>query len=136
MSIVYAPAPDALVSITDITVGQDHNIWFSQSTSTIGRLTPGGDVTQFPLSPSVNIDPTGSITAGPDGNVWFALDNGEIGRITTSGEITYFTLPDSSAEVSLSAEGPDRAVWFTQNYPDTDLLNGLIWGTKFGRITV
>src|SRR5438034_11666703 len=42
----------------------------------IGRITPAGVITEFPLPPNLNCPPNGSnsplgITAGPDGNLWF-----------------------------------------------------------------
>jgi streptogramin lyase len=149
-SIVYTPDLKALVSIADIAVGPDHTLWFTQMSNTIntsgspgtapfvgsiGRLTPSGDATLFPLPSSVSSTPA-AITAGPDGALWFAAASGKIGRITTSGQVTSFPLPDSSAVVGPMTEGPGSAVWFTQNYPDIDPLNGLIWGTKIGRISV
>ena len=53
-----------------ITAGPDGNLWFTGS-SAIGRITPSGTITLFPVPGSA----PGAITAGPDGNLWF-LDNG------------------------------------------------------------
>jgi streptogramin lyase len=66
-----------------ITTGADGNVWFTDigtTTVAIGRITPTGAITEFPLSSGSN--PYG-IVAGPDGNVWYA-DNGgsQIGRMT------------------------------------------------------
>ena len=53
-----------------ITLGPDDNLWFTESNpSKIGRITPSGQITQFPLSDHSSA-PSG-ITAGPDGNLWF-----------------------------------------------------------------
>lgn len=63
-----------------ITSGPDNNLWFTEagtsldqnqptSQSFIGRVTPVGKVTLFPI-PTTNVLPTG-ITKGPDGNLWF-----------------------------------------------------------------
>ncbi len=51
-----------------ITTGPDGNLWFTQgSEEGIGRITPSGVVTTFPVpSPSS----PASIVAGPDGNLW------------------------------------------------------------------
>ena len=47
----------------------------------IGRITPGGAITEFPL-PSPGSGPAG-IAAGPDDNLWFTEQLGnKIGRIT------------------------------------------------------
>jgi virginiamycin B lyase len=147
-SLVYGPDPKALVSITALTPGPDHTLWFTQTsnninsagpgasgppqiTGSVGRLTPSGDVALFSLSSAT----PGTISAGLDGNLWFAAASGKIGRVTPTGQITLFALPDAQAEVSLMSEGPGRAIWCSQTFPDTDLINGLIWGTKIARIT-
>lgn len=49
----------------------------------IGRITPGGTITEFPV-PTSKSQPFG-IGSGPDGNLWFTEYSGnKIGRITTS----------------------------------------------------
>jgi len=72
-----------------IIAGPDGNLWFTEgavdSTDDIGRLTPAGSFTAFPL-PTDGSDGSEpyNITAGPDGNVWFTeVLAREIGRITT-----------------------------------------------------
>jgi len=61
--------------------GPDGNLWFTEYASDqIGRMTPAGVVTEFPL-------PAGSapygIVVGPDGNLWFAeTGSNKIGRMT------------------------------------------------------
>src|SRR5438270_7258815 len=53
-----------------ITTGPDGDLWFTEDLlSEIGRITPSGTITNFPI-PS---DFTGNlgITTGPDGNLWF-----------------------------------------------------------------
>jgi virginiamycin B lyase len=51
-----------------IAAGPDGNVWFGEFAA-LGRVTPEGDITVFPLPSSASI-PSG-IVAGPDGNVWF-----------------------------------------------------------------
>src|SRR5262249_45434904 len=76
----------------DSTSGQDGNPWLmeeEEGNGKIGRVTPRGAVTDFPL-PTADChqaSPTGDIaclpsgiTSEPDGNVWFTEDN-KIGRI-------------------------------------------------------
>jgi virginiamycin B lyase len=149
VSTVYAPDARALVAIAALTVGPDHNLWFSQTSTSInagepgtagspmtlgafGRLTPAGELTLFPVA----IEVPAALAAGPDGNLWFGADLGTIGRLTTSGQVAFFRLPDTTAGISALAAGPGGAVWCTQTYGDNDLLNSLFWGTKIGRITV
>lgn len=70
-----------LTSDTIIT-GPDGNLWFTERQGNkIGRISPSGTVTEFPL-PSGHSGPNG-ITVGPDGTLWFTQDSGNIGRITS-----------------------------------------------------
>src|SRR5262249_54445644 len=104
--VLGAPAPAAAQIFTAfpancsslcgaITVGPDGNLLSPEFTaSKIGRITPGGTLTEFPTTTANNF-PAG-ITVGPDGNLWFTESsnvdspNGKIGRITTAGVITEF----------------------------------------------
>ena len=95
-----------------IVAGPDGNVWFTFDAfdgDWIGRMTPTGGVTRFPL-PANSRDP-GAIIAGPDDNLWFAVA-GSLGRITTGGEIT--EVPVSATAGGL-ATGPDATIWFTGN---------------------
>jgi streptogramin lyase len=120
---------------TGIVSGPDGNLWFTELyTDRIGRITPSGQVTEFPV-PTPQSQPK-SIAVGSDGNLWFTEQAADrIGRITTSGEITEFPLPTSSVEFSPSvpdsfsgptsiAAGPDGNLWFTEQAAD-----------RIGRIT-
>src|SRR5215467_4275768 len=75
-----------------ITNGPDNNFWFCETkTDKIGRCTPNGLFTEFPL-------PGGSvpyaITGGPDGNLWFTEQGtNSVGKITPTGAITHFLIP-------------------------------------------
>jgi virginiamycin B lyase len=60
------PTPDANAAI--ITTGPDGNLWFTDAFSRIGRITPGGTITEF-QAPD-NSEPSGIVT-GPDGNLWY-----------------------------------------------------------------
>ena len=78
----------------------------------IGRITPGGAITEFSL-------PSGSypwgITAGPDGNLWFTeLSGNNIARITTAGVITEFPVPTPGSAPSGITRGPDGNLWFAE----------------------
>jgi streptogramin lyase len=119
-----------------IAAGPDGNLWFTENVGNIGRITPTGEITEFPL-PVTFISPSpGAIAAGPDGNLWFTetavLDTGvvgRIGRITTAGVITEFPvtaimLSGSAVALSGIAAGPDGNLWFTKTGEN-----------KIGRIT-
>ena len=49
-------------------MGPDGNLWFPEG-GAIGRITPSGAVTEFPL-PKSGSD-AGALTVGPDGKLWF-----------------------------------------------------------------
>ncbi|MFI5273944.1 MAG: hypothetical protein ACHQ4H_13000, partial [Ktedonobacterales bacterium] len=67
------------------------NLWFTALGAGVGRITPAGQITVFPLT---NLQATGDITAGPDGNLWFsAVYTNKIVRITPAGQVTTFDLP-------------------------------------------
>jgi streptogramin lyase len=108
-----------------ITSGPDGNVWFTEvGTNAIGRITPRGVVTEFPI-PSASSDPE-SITSGPDGALWFTeYGSDSIGRMTTKGMVSEFALPGSYAGLADIATGPDGKLWFTEMNAD-----------RIGRITV
>src|SRR5437660_697497 len=93
------PVPTPNSSPEGITTGPDGNLWFTENYY-IGRITPGGVFTEFPL-PN---DPLG-ISAGPDGNLWFTeYSDDKIGRITPSGVFTEFPIPTpDSGPVDIAA---------------------------------
>jgi len=102
-----------------ITHGPDGNLWIAAG-STIGRLTPGGKLTRFPLPGAAAL----RITTGPDGNLWFTdpvdfFTTGRIGRITPAGVITEFPVPaniDGHTVPWDITAGPDGRLWFTDQF--------------------
>jgi virginiamycin B lyase len=68
-------------SLVGITAGADGNLWFANfEAKTIGRISPQGEITQYPIEPADQIP--GGVAPGADGNVWFTTPT-SIGRITT-----------------------------------------------------
>jgi streptogramin lyase len=74
------PVPSGIgggAQLTDITVGSDQNLYFTEQIGNIGRITSSGQVTIMPVSTTVQTVPGASgpqplaITSGPDGNIWF-----------------------------------------------------------------
>jgi len=104
----------------DIVAGPDGNLWITERGAggpKIGRISPNGRLTQFPL-PDKKREPT-SIVAGPDGRLWFgewpstysrSLKN-MVGRISTSGVIVEFRVPGREYTQALSAGLSN--IWFT-----------------------
>jgi len=133
-TITEYPVPTPASMPVDITAGPDGNLWFTEFSAgirTIGRITPGGVITEFPL-PSNRANGPFGIAAGPDGNLWFTLSplsglpgNSAIGRITTGGvPATEVPLPDGSGPLGIAA-GADGNLWF--------VLGG---SNAIGRITI
>src|SRR4051794_7158042 len=95
--------------------GPDGNVWFTseQSGNYLGRVTPRGAVTAFPIS-TPGADPD-TIVRGPDGALWYTLRSGNrVGRITTSGQAVEFPVPTPNSAPRGIATGPDGALWFTE----------------------
>ena len=120
-------APVRATNPHDITRGPDGALWFSETSldsATIGRLTPAGKLTTFPLPQ--RLSSLGGITAGPDGNVWFAETTvDQLARITPTGAVTEFTLhPSQQNGPTGITTGPDGKIGFTE---DAD--------NKIGRLT-
>ena len=96
-----------------ITKGPDGNVWITCGWSdTIGRITPAGVMTLFPVGTAYF--PRG-IVAAPDGNLWFtSFGNDRIGRITPTGTVTTYAHATISSPIGI-ALGPDGALWFTNS---------------------
>src|SRR5262249_15178672 len=109
-----------------ITTGSDGNLWFTGDGNNMGRITPTGVVTEFPIPTAFS--GAGPITLGADGDVYFVESQaGQIGRITPKGVITEFSLSgDGVFAVGGITAGPDGDVYFSV---------GTNRGAKVGRIT-
>jgi streptogramin lyase len=119
-----------------IVAGADGNMWFSgyrgipgsgkpsRKVPAIGRITPGGEITQFD-QPGEGTYPS-RLAAGPDGNVWFTESAGQVGRITPAGEIRLFPLAADSRPYEI-VTGPDGNLWVT--------MEGSASSGTLGRIT-
>jgi streptogramin lyase len=105
-----------------VTKGPDGNLYFSEFyADQIGRITPKGVITEFPLLPDNDIE---GITTGPDGNIWFTEPGADnIGRMTLKGVVTSFPVKGYASPRGITA-GPDGNLWFT-DYESS----------KIGRIT-
>ncbi len=112
-----------------IVVGPDGNEWFTDPTdNAIGKVTPAGQVTMFPLPTAVVADVAGSdnptpsgpapadIVVGPDHNLWFTENGADgIGRITPDGVITEFHTPTANSNPLGLAVGADGNLWFAES---------------------
>ena len=82
------PQPGDSGTLQGITVGADGNLWFT-TYSYIGRMTPSGSFTFFPIT---RYNYAYDITPGPDGNVWFTEVLGIVGYVTPAGAVTEFSV--------------------------------------------
>ena len=119
------PVPTAGSGPLAIVGGPDNNIWFTEYVrGQIGKITPGGIITEFPINGSCQ---PSDIAPAPDGNLWFTeRAANKIGRLTTTGTLTEFTLGylGGFGTPHGIVAGSDGNLWFTKEA-----------GSKIGRIT-
>jgi streptogramin lyase len=101
-----------------VQAGPDGNLWFSDRSGAVGRITTAGTIAEFSsgLNPGASDQ---SIAMGADGNMWFS-DNGTIKAIgminPTTQAISEFSSGLNVGSLPLGiAAGPDGNVWFTDN---------------------
>jgi len=108
-----------------ITNGADGNRWFTEGTefisapAKIGRITPAGAVTEFPVE--CNFCIITDIAQGPGDTLYFTSNDPSLGSINTAGQqLPSVPLPNSSAlGGNLAVHGND--VWIT------DFNNDSLW---------
>ena len=116
------PTPTSICVTQGIVAGPDGNVWYTTGLGLIGRITPGGEITEFNVR--TGSDPH-RITVGADGNLWFGETNSQvIGRITPGGVVTEFSTPLPNSQPLGVTTGSDGNVWFTERA-----------GNQIGRIT-
>jgi len=124
---------------TSIAAGPDGNVWFAERaldglSTLIGRVTPGGVITEYKATPVVGL--IRAMSPGADGNVWFVKDGQggpAVGKIDpASGTVTLYSTGLNGAFTLFGGMtlGDDGNVWFTSYY---DGLIGKI--TPAGTIT-
>jgi streptogramin lyase len=94
-----------------LTAGPDGNIWFTEENAgRIGRITPNGDLKEYPLAADSFPRP---ITVGPDGNLWF-VELHKLGRITPTGTLKEYPLAIENVPPAIDiTTGPDGNLWFS-----------------------
>lgn len=110
-----------------IVSGPDGNVWFTE-TGKIGRITPDGRITQYPL-PEAG-DPNG-MTIGPDGALWLVV-NADILRMSMGGSFARFPLPMSfTRPLTAIVTASDGAIWFAEAgipYPTAAAVSSAVIG--------
>jgi hypothetical protein len=131
-----------------IVTGPDGALWFSENgrpgrhrkvKDRIGRITPSGEITQFPIPFGLE---TQAIAPDPRGSIWFSTAKHEISSISTSGTIGARGCLESSCETPVEslAVASDGALFFAAGIPQcrecgggTQLLTDQ-QGTRVGRV--
>jgi streptogramin lyase len=117
--------PDAIIA------GPDGNVWFDDQYSNdyeVGRVTPSGTITEYPLGDGLPV----GLTAGIDGNIWVAQGAGldpttapeAVDRIVPAATITPADIerlsmglhPDGVQDGDEIITGPDGNLWFTDSF--------------------
>jgi len=118
--------PTANSGPRSITNGSDGNRWFVAGnlnsvleSPPIGRISPAGEITEFPVSCS--FCSLSDIVQGPGGVLYYTSNDPVLGRITTSGQfLDPIPMPNSNAVAGdIAVHGDD--VWIT------DFNNDVLW---------
>jgi virginiamycin B lyase len=105
--------------------GPDGNVWFTELAPYIGRATPAGAVTEFPIPSTFPLGLPGRqyIATASDSNLWFngsaSLTGTGIGRITPQGVITAFSAGNDGSSLTALTAGTDGNIYFAQDYHDS-----------------
>jgi len=102
-----------------ITPGPDGALWYTCYPNIIGRVTTGGQISEYMAS--ANRQPYG-IVAGSDGNLWFEenannANDASVGRITPQGTITEYNVASAGLTGPMGAivATPDGKIWIGNN---------------------
>jgi streptogramin lyase len=123
-----------------LTSGSDGNLWFTEGGqvfspgadpetggtfhSNIGRITPRGDVTEFPVSCDCNLD---GIEQGADNALYFTSnDFGRLGRMTHDGVVDFISPRDAAGNpinyiLGGSIDHHGDSLWGSNG------LHGILW---------
>ena len=115
--------------LTQVVDGPDDDLWFTEgdsgsSSTAIGRITPQGQITEFPVpTPAGGYPPSlESITAGPNDAIWAVdSDNGRVDEISHDGRVESFPIPGVSNDLTGLrtfggiVAGADGNLWFGAN---------------------
>ncbi|HEV2035447.1 MAG TPA: hypothetical protein VGU71_14855 [Candidatus Dormibacteraeota bacterium] len=108
---LFGGSMDNQLNPTAVVAGPDGNVWFTEK-GNIGRITPAGVITVFPLAGAGS---PGGLVEGPDRNLWFTdWGANSVGRISPEGTIREFALPRRRSGLSGIAAGPDGRIWFAE----------------------
>ncbi len=112
------PTSNASPGAVTATVDPNYPIWFTESAAgNLGLVNVGGFITELRVRKPAGAQPFG-IVPGPAGEqaIWFTdLQSGNaIGRVNNQGHERAFALPQSGEQPATIVDGPDGALWFTE----------------------
>jgi virginiamycin B lyase len=106
----HTPTPKSRPS--GIVTGPDGALWFSESgAGKIGRLTPDGDFTEYPLPGPVSSP--GPIAVS-EGSLWVIGSNTGLALVSTAGEVRELALPPAREGPRGIAAAPGGGVWLAE----------------------
>jgi virginiamycin B lyase len=93
--------------------GPDGALWFTQIPAWMGRITPSGNLTEYPIGGGCG-GASGPLALGPDGALWFTTLQG-VCSVTTSAAFTKYEAPAFPPDFPRGiTTGPDGALWITE----------------------
>jgi streptogramin lyase len=107
--------------LSSLAVGPEGDVWFTDlSFESLGRMTPAGAVTMFPLR---RFQSASDVVAGADGGIWFTIDgdstaDAAIGHIGASGAVAETPVPGDDVILRGIAAGPEGSIWFADSLED------------------
>src|SRR5450755_122991 len=116
----------------NMTIGPDGNLWFLEMNK-IGRMTPTGQLVEFPAQSIYSPLVTGLIVSGLDGNLWF-LEGSALVRMSPDGTSQAFGSGVIESPTALTV-GPDGNFWFGNAASLVDKAPTIVKITTTGEIT-
>jgi len=139
-NVSYFTPPPGYGRPWHIAAGADGALWFTMSEyedipgvlGAIGRITPAGVITVYPLGQTRNVT---KIAAGPDGALWATAPNtNEIVRISTQGVVSYFPAKVDIGDNAGIVTGPDGNLWYTTGTPRHGQATGVVRMDRNGNV--
>jgi virginiamycin B lyase len=99
-----------------ITAGPEGDMWFidngknDEGHSLVGRITPAGEINEYPLPEALG--GSESLTVGPGGDIWVLGALNILYRMKPNGEVTTLKVPRISGEALGLTAGPEGNLWY------------------------
>jgi virginiamycin B lyase len=115
------PVPTSAAGLGRIVTAPDGAMWFiEKDANKVGRITPGGQITEFDLGARTTADSTvKDVAVAADGTVWVAYDSGwRVKAIDAAGQTVrgpyVFDYPYAE-QIAIAGDGTP---WVTMNYDE------------------